>query len=418
MLTQFSAIIDEIVRGAEQLRESLVRAETALAHTAASFANRDVGRAFTGGSVLNLDRLREPNARDVTRALAGEVAGSASAAQSLRDQLRRLEPSVDRIARNLAESVRSRSGKQQGGVSRRTSSAPRREDVGRRGGSFLRTILQSRRGRVLRWRWERSRSPLRRYVGQSLSRYAERGNLRRMFIELSRAPTAMRSGEAVGAAGRAGISAGQLARGAQAVGMIGRLGTAFAAAGSAAGPIGVGIAAFVVVTAATLKAAAALIRFVRAQDEAVFAIRRTVEEYARVHAGMALLAARFEVARIGEAHRMGDKTFMTTSLYAGAAERYRRQGEDLRALGRNLSNLMGYAQLQVAYLIKVATGIRALEQLSGPLNQMIEAVMLWLGVTPDKTAAPYQDWLRPYLRGRVPLGGRRPPRAPFNPGPR
>jgi hypothetical protein len=422
MLTEFAAIVEQIVRGAEELRRALLRAQGDLARTAASL--QEARGAGQSGTVLNLDRMGRLNAREISQALlegsgirgsATQSTSTASSAESLsrplkevagqteklRDQLRQLQPGVEGIAQHLRDGQR------------------RFRPVRGRAPSLLQRMLTSRRGQAFRWKLERSRSPLRRYVGQSLSRYAERGNLRRMFLELSRAPAAMRTKSALQQAARAGMTAQQLARGAQVVGLAGRVGgMAAAAAGVAMGPVGAAVAATVVLTVAMVKAAQAVYQFVRAQDNVVFEINRVVQNFSGVNAGFAALDAQFQANRLREAQRVAGGTYTTTAAYAQAAERYRREGEDLRILGQNISNLWGIARLQLFELVKITTGIKVLEKLAGPLNEMIRAVLRWLGWSEDKNKEPLLDWLDRYRVGQVGMPRRKAPPEPFNRGPK
>jgi hypothetical protein len=473
MLSEFASIVEEIVRGAEELQKALVRARTDLAATAASLKSSSIA-PVQAGSVLNLDQFREANARAISQALkeasgprtGGELTGKQEAvspagsvlnldqfreanaraisqalmeakatrqvpgeeqartAGQLADQLRKLQPDIERISRTLQEH-RTKPAASAMETARSLAERPLRggerryRPVRERPISWGQRILQSRRGRVFRWRLERSQSPLRRYVGQALSRYAERGNARRLFLELSRAPAAMRAPQAVQQAARAGMTAQQLARGAQMVGMVGRVGgMAATAAGIATGPVGIAVMAAVAIGTAFVKAAEAVWKFVRSQDEAVHEIQRFVSNFAQVHAGFAQLQAEYQVARLQEARRMAERTYGTTALAARAAERYRREGEELRALQQNLHNLWQVGKLQLAEVTKIATGIKTLEYMAGPINNAIEAFMVWLGVDTRPKPPPFQDWLDPYRRARVQMPQRQAPAAPFNRGPK
>lgn len=450
MLSEFASIVEEIVRGAEELRKALVQARGDLAATAAGMKGSLV--PAVGGAVLNLDRFQEVNARALSQAwreAMAETRGPATAAteasardivqalmeakaprqvpgeeqartaEQLADQLRKLQPDIERISRKLQEH-RTKPAASARETARSLAERPLRGGERRyrplreRPMSWGQRLLQSRRGRVFRWRLERSRSPLRRYVGQALTRYAERGNARRLFLELSRAPAAMRSAGAVQQAARAGMTAQQLARGAQVVGLVGRAGgMAATAAGAAAGPIGLIAVAVAALVAGLMKAAEAIWKFVRAQDNAVFEINRFVQNFSKVHAGFAALDAQFQIARLREAQRMAQRTYGTTATYAAAAERYRREGEELRALLANLSNLLGLAKLQLAEMVKITTGIKTLEALAGPVNAFLEA---WIGAPQPKIA--FREWLEPYRTAQVHIPERKPPQQPFNRGPK
>ncbi|MBC7350893.1 MAG: hypothetical protein H5U08_00900 [Thermogutta sp.] len=466
MLSEFAAIVDEVVRGAEELRKALIRAEGELARTAASLkASSPLPQT---SNVLNLDTLQKINAREISEALlatastrfAKSAQGEgriqeqateprsttqdlAKTNQALSEQLQKIQPTIEQIAARLAERRHEPAGPQTQRVAQQVtqpreptatttvrriqetrlrplrSGERRYRPVRERTVSPLQRLLQTRRGRVWRWQLERSRSPLRRYVGQALSRYAERGNARRLFLELSRAPAAMRAPQAVQQAARAGMTAQQLARGAQMVGMVGRVGgMAATAAGIATGPVGIAVMAAVAIGTAFVKAAEAVWKFVRSQDEAVHEIQRFVSNFAQVHAGFAQLQAQYQVARLQEARRMAERTYGTTALAARAAERYRREGEELRALQQNLHNLWQVGKLQLAEVTKIATGIKTLEKLAGPINNAIEAFMLFLGVDTRPKPPPFQEWLDPYRRARVQMPQRQAPAAPFNRGPK
>lgn len=417
MLGEFARIVDEVVRGAEQLRGALVRAEESLARTAASLS----AQAGSLGAVLNLDRFAAGNARQITQALSGGgPAGAFTVSDRLRDQLRRLEPSVERIARELPRNEARGAPSPRGGrVSiQGLQRKPQRGTVGRM--SLLQHLLHTRRARVWRWRMERSRSPLRRYVGQSLRRYAEHGNFRRLLIELSRAKGAMQSPATMQQAARAGISADSLARSASTVASLGRLGLTAARAAAALGPFAAAIAAAVIVT---VKVYEALWRFVRAMDDAVLNLRHRIEPFTKVHGGMAVLAAQMDVARLQETRRVARGTYQTTALYAKMAESYRREGEDLRTLQQNMKNLVGIAGLILARTVKIGMGITVLERLAKPINQALEGILNWLassGFLPPVNPQPnfpYVDWLEELRSGGVRRGRRRPPREPFNRGP-
>jgi hypothetical protein len=306
-------------------------------------------------------------------------------------QLEKLTPSAETIARQLVEQRRRPEGRVEG-LSRRTVrgrgavrvTGPRRRASGLAG--RLQDLLWTRRGRVWRWRLERSRSPLRQYVGRSLTQFAERGSTRQLFASLRRAPVAMRGPQAIQTAQAAGISQGTLARGAAFVGMIGQVGGALARlAAVLTGPVGAALALVTALASATV----ALVRWARGLEDSVFAIQRTAESFTRVHSGMAGLAAQLEAARLQEQRRVAEGTYLTTRLYAAMAERYRRGGEDLRILGTNLANLGRTAGLAAGEMIKVATGLKLLERSAGWLNRQLEWGLNKLGV--EKGKGP-QDW--------------------------
>ena len=522
MLSEFASIVEEIVRGAEELQKALVRARTELAATATALkassvapvqagsvlnldqfreanakaisqALREASGPRTGGepigkqeavspagSVLNLDQFREANAKAISQALReamaetlgpataatavgmqgslvpavggavlnldrfqevnaralsqawreamAETLGPATAAtaagmeeqartaEQLADQLRKLQPDIERISRKLQEH-RTKPAASARETARSLAERPLRGGERRyrplreRPMSWGQRLLQSRRGRVFRWRLERSRSPLRRYVGQALSRYAERGNARRLFLELSRAPAAMRSPQAVQQAARAGMTAQQLARGAQVVGMAGRVGgMAATAAGLASNPIGWAI----LFIAAAVQAARVLHRFARAQEEAVFQVQEMAQRFARIHAGFAAIEARQVAARLQEERRLATRTLGTSELYARMAERYRRDTEEWRVFEQHLRNLVGYAKIIAAYAAKSVTGGLVLEMAIKRLNELMEKLS-----TQERTPpTTWQRWLTPYREANVALPRRQAPAAPFNRGPK
>jgi len=502
MLGEFAQIVDEIVRGAEALQKALTHGREQLAQIAQQLQSQSQmaaipssGRPYvpkgpTESTVVNLDRFRELNARQLSEALRSAVAGApitahkeklqqetttplspprteTAAASSLVhelvgkeadprlvEQLAKLNPSAEKIARHLEKAERAaaqqgpaqqmpvarqhirrrlkapqrRAAAQQGPAQqmpvarqhiRRRLKAPQRRAAGLAG--RLQDILWTRRGRVWRWRLERSRSPLRQYVGRALTQFAERGNVRQLATTLQRAPTVMRSPQAIQAARAAGISPTALARGATVVGAVGQAGGAVAGVASAlTGPIGI-VLAFSTALAAAL---VSVVRWARGLDQTILTIQQTADSFRYVHSGMAGLAAQLQAARLQEQRRVAAGTYESTRLYAAMAERYRREGEQLRILGTNLSNLAGMAKLVAGEMIKVATGLKLLEQAAGPLNRGLDAVLKTIqkhvGVNLEGKSPA--DWWFHYLErmrdARVAMIPRRKPDEPFNKRPK
>ena len=478
MLGEFAQIVDEIVRGAEALQKALTHGREQLAQIAQQLQSQSQmaaipssGRPYvpkgqtestTESTVVNLDRFRELNARQLSEALRSAVAGApitahkeklqqetttplspprteTAAASSLVhelvgkeadprlvEQLAKLNPSAEKIARHLEKAERAAA--QAGPVRqlsrprqqpRRRLKGPQRRAAGLAG--RLQDLLWTRRGRVWRWRLERSRSPLRQYVGRSLTQFAERGNVRQLAATLQRAPTVMRSPQAVQAARAAGISPTALARGATVVGAVGQAGGAVAGVASAlTGPIGI-LLAFGTALAAAL---VSLVRWARGLDQTVLTIQQTAESFRYVHSGMAGLAAQLQAARLLEQRRVAEGTYLSTRLYTAMAERYRREGEQLRILGANLGNLAGMAKLVAGEMIKVATGLKLLEQAAGPLNRGLDAVLKTIekhvGINLEGKSPA--DWWFHYLErmrdARVAMVPRRKPDEPFNKRPK
>ena len=524
MLGEFAQIVDEIVRGAEALQKALTHGREQLAQIAQQLQSQSqmaaipssgrpyvpkgqtesaeaLQKALTHGreqlaqiaqqlqsqsqmaaipssgrpyvpkgqtesttesTVVNLDRFRELNARQLSEALRSAVAGApitahkeklqqetttplspprteTAAASSLVhelvgkeadprlvEQLAKLNPSAEKIARHLEKAERAAA--QAGPVRqlsrprqqpRRRLKGPQRRAAGLAG--RLQDLLWTRRGRVWRWRLERSRSPLRQYVGRSLTQFAERGNVRQLAATLQRAPTVMRSPQAVQAARAAGISPTALARGATVVGAVGQAGGAVAGVASAlTGPIGI-LLAFGTALAAAL---VSLVRWARGLDQTVLTIQQTAESFRYVHSGMAGLAAQLQAARLLEQRRVAEGTYLSTRLYTAMAERYRREGEQLRILGANLGNLAGMAKLVAGEMIKVATGLKLLEQAAGPLNRGLDAVLKTIekhvGINLEGKSPA--DWWFHYLErmrdARVAMVPRRKPDEPFNKRPK
>lgn len=473
MLGEFAQIVDEIVRGAEALQKALTHGREQLAQIAQQLQSQSqmaaipssgrpyVPKGQTESTVVNLDRFRELNARQLSEALRSAVAGApitahkeklqqetttplspprteTAAASSLVhelvgkeadprlvEQLAKLNPSAEKIARHLEKAERS--AIQPAPMSRspiarqrlRRLRGPQRRAAGL--ASKLQDLLWTRRGRVWRWRLERSRSPLRQYVGRALTQFAERGNVRQLATTLQRAPTVMRSPQAIQAARAAGISLTALARGANVVGAIGQAGGAVAGVASAlTGPIGV-VLAFGTALAAAL---VSLVRWARGLEQTVLTIQQTAESFRYVHSGMAGLAAQLQAARLQEQRRVAEGTYQSTRLYAAMAERYRREGEQLRILGANLGNLAGMAKLVAGEMIKVATGLKLLEQAAGPLNRGLDAVLKTIekhvGINLEGKSPA--DWWFHYLErmrdARVAMVPRRKPDEPFNKRPK
>jgi len=262
---------------------------------------------------------------------------------------------------------------------------------------------------------------LRQYVGRALTQFAERGNVRQLATTLQRAPIVMRSPQAVQAARAAGISPTALARGATVVGAVGQAGGAVAGVASAlTGPIGI-VLAFSTALAAAL---VSVVRWARGLDQTILTIQQTADSFRYVHSGMAGLAAQLQAARLQEQRRVAAGTYESTRLYAAMAERYRREGEQLRILGTNLSNLAGMAKLVAGEMIKVATGLKLLEQAAGPLNRGLDAVLKTIqkhvGVNLEGKSPA--DWWFHYLErmrdARVAMIPRRKPDEPFNKRPK
>ncbi|HOV61684.1 MAG TPA: hypothetical protein PK349_11580 [Candidatus Hydrogenedentes bacterium] len=473
MLGEFAQIVDEIVRGAEALEKALTQGREQLAQIAQqlqaqsqiaaipSAGRPDLRRGQAESTIVNLDRFRELNARQLSEALRSAVGAKPITSQKeqlqqettaallpprtetaaagslvreligkeanpgLVEQLTKLNPSAEKIARHLEKAERS--AIQPAPMSRspiarqrlRRLRGPQRRAAGL--ASKLQDLLWTRRGRVWRWRLERSRSPLRQYVGRALTQFAERGNVRQLATTLQRAPTVMRSPQAIQAARAAGISLTALARGANVVGAIGQAGGAVAGVASAlTGPIGV-VLAFGTALAAAL---VSLVRWARGLEQTVLTIQQTAESFRYVHSGMAGLAAQLQAARLQEQRRVAEGTYQSTRLYAAMAERYRREGEQLRILGANLGNLAGMAKLVAGEMIKVATGLKLLEQAAGPLNRGLDAVLKTIekhvGINLEGKSPA--DWWFHYLErmrdARVAMVPRRKPDEPFNKRPK
>jgi len=465
VLGEFAAIVEEIVRGAEELRKALVQARTDLASTAAGMKGSIV--PAVGGAVLNLDKLREVNAKALSQAwmeAMAEAKGqpSASTAAMLASvtppvaespEGKRLLDAISNWMEAMAEAkgqpsastaamlasvtppvAESPEGKRLlDAISKLTQPAEQiarklgqREEMTRQvreertrpagiksmghGGLFQR-ILQSRRGRVWRWKLERSRSPLRQYVGKSLSRFVQHGRLGRLFWDLRQAPRVMKTPQAAQQAARAGMTAQQLARGAQAVGMVGRVGGMVAsAAGLATNPIGWAI---LLIGAAT-KAAVALHRFARAQEDAVFKVQEMAQRFSRIHAGFAAIEARQAAARLQEERRLATRTLGSAELYARMAERYRKDTEEWRVFDQHLRNLVGYAKVIAAYVVRFFLTGAVIELAIKELNKLMEKLA---GENPQPKTT-WQQWLEPYQQGNVQLPQRQAPAAPFNRGPK
>lgn len=231
----------------------------------------------------------------------------------------------------------------------------------------------------------------------------------------------MRGPQAIQTAQAAGISQGTLARGAAFVGMIGQVGGALTRlAAVLTGPVGAALALVTALASATV----ALVRWARGLEDSVFAIQQTAESFRYVHSGMAGLAAQLQAARLQEQRRVAEGTYLTTRLYAAMAERYRREGEQLRILGANLGNLAGMAKLVAGEMIKVATGLKLLEQAAGPLNRGLDAVLKTIekhvGINLEGKSPA--DWWFHYLErmrdARVAMVPRRKPDEPFNKRPK
>lgn len=442
MLSEFAQIVEEIVRGAEALEKALTQGRERLSQIAHGLQTQPAvspllfdprilpqGREqpLASSTVVNLDVLQEVNARALTRALQGtrppatHEAISGGQEKRLLEQLEKLTPSAETIARQLVEQRRRPEGRVEG-LSRRTVrgrgavrvTGPRRRASGLAG--RLQDLLWTRRGRVWRWRLERSRSPLRQYVGRSLTQFAERGSTRQLFASLRRAPVAMRGPQAIQTAQAAGISQGTLARGAAFVGMIGQVGGALARlAAVLTGPVGAALALVTALASATV----ALVRWARGLEDSVFAIQRTAESFTRVHSGMAGLAAQLEAARLQEQRRVAEGTYLTTRLYAAMAERYRRGGEDLRILGTNLANLGRTAGLAAGEMIKVATGLKLLERSAGWLNRQLEWGLNKLGVEKGKGPQDWWfDWMQRFRDVQIDIPQRQKPPELFNKRPK
>lgn len=425
MLGPFAEIVNEIVRGAEELQKALLRARADLAAAAAGLKGPVIPPV--GGAVLDLDRLTDINARALSRAwaeAAAEAGGrrSSSAPETpespevrrLRETLGKLAPPAEEIARKLGRR------EEIPGEGRERRGSRRSEAAGPRQGGILQRVLASRRGRIWRRRLERSPSPLRRYVGESLARYARHGRIRGLFADLRRAPQAMKTAGAAQSAARAGISAAQLARGANMVGLAGRAGTAAAGlAGAAAGPFGLLIAAVVAATAVFVKLSQAAWKFLRAQEDAVLKTQQYAADLGRVHAGMAALSAELEMVRLREQQRQAAGTYATTRWAAEVQQRYRRESEELRILVINLQNLgkvlavYGARTLEYTTMIGMMYGL--LKRLAGPINNYIDQWLADHGK--GGRGLPWVEWLDPYRLGQVDLGRRPPPREPFNKGP-
>ena len=368
-------------------------------------------------AVLSLDRLQGATAREISQmldkaqsslsAVKPGVSGEAVARESrqLSNQLQRVRPSVEEIARRLREGVgraKEKPGRQQWGPAR----------------SPLQRLFRTPRWQRMIRRWEVSPSPLRRYVGQALGHYARWGHARHFFRTLARAPQAMRTPQAIAAATQAGIGAARLAAGAQAVGLVGRIGGAVAtAAGAAAGPAGLVIIGAVALGTAFVKLAQTTWNLMRAKEQAVFKTREYAESLAHVHAGMAGLAAQQQMRELQEKQRTAARTYGTTRLAMEVEQRYRREGEELRILGENVGNLMKvvkvYAFKAIEYWTPIGWIYLLLKQLAGPINEFINQ---WLGN--KGTPQAWTKWLEPYQSPIAPLKPRTPPQEPFNRGPK
>jgi hypothetical protein len=442
MLTEFAQIVEEIVRGAEALEKALTQGRERLGQIARSLQTQpgvspahfdprilpQPSQPFAPTStVVNLDVLQEINARALTRALqegrppptTETTAGGEQ--KRLLEQIERLNPSAEAIARQLTEQRKRPEGRAEA-MTRAAASGrvatprtgPRRRASGLAG--RLQDLLWTRRGRVWRWRLERSRSPLRQYIGRSLTQFAERGSARQLFASLRRAPVAMRSAQAMEAAQAAGMSQATLARGAALVGMIGQVGGALGRlAAVLTGPVGAALALVAAIASVTV----ALVRWAKHLEDSVFTIQRTAESFARVHAGMAGLAAQLAAARLQEQRRVAEGTYLTTRLYTAMAERYRREGEDLRILGTNLMNLGRIAGLAAGEMVKVVTGLKILEQAAGGLNRGLEWILNKIGVQKGKGPQDWwYDWMQRFRDVQIDIPQRQKPPQAFNKRPK